>query len=112
MISCETGSGNNPTTHASLVTKNRGKFMKTLLCALGVVALLVQATYVMAEELPPEGSKQLSEIAKMLEDKGYKPVTEASMENGVWEIDAYMNNEERELRVDPVTGEIISDRRD
>lgn len=86
--------------------------MKALLFAVGVVALNVQATYVMAGELPPKGSKQLSEIAKMLEDKGYEPITEASMEEGVWEVDAFMNNEERELKVNPVTGEIISDRPD
>ena len=67
--------------------------MKALLFAAGVVAFMLQATYVMSEELPPKGSKQLSEIAEMLEDKGYEPITEASMENGVWEIDADLNNE-------------------
>jgi hypothetical protein len=86
--------------------------MKALLFTAGFVAFILQATYVVAEELPPKGSKQLSEIAEMLEDKGYDPITEASMENGVWEIDAYMNNEERELKVNPITGEIISDHPD
>ena len=86
--------------------------MKKMVCFASVLALTVPATWVMAGELPPKGSKQLSEIARMLEDKGYEPITEVSLEKGVWEVDAYRNNEERELRVDPVTGEIISDHPD
>ena len=69
-------------------------------------------SHAMAGELPPAGAKPLSEIVKSVEDKGYFPVTEAEMENGVWEIEAYKDNQERDLRVDPISAEIISDRPD
>mgnify|MGYP000535440170 CR=1 FL=1 len=68
--------------------------MKALVLAAGIIPLMIQTESVTAEELPPEGSKQLSEIAKMLEEKGYKPITEVSLDRGVWEIEAYKNNEE------------------
>mgnify|MGYP000497110506 FL=1 len=84
--------------------------MKALVLAAGIIPLMIQTESVTAEELPPEGSKQLSEIAKMLEEKGYKTITEVSLDRGVWEIEAYKNNEERELKVNPLTGDIISDR--
>ena len=86
--------------------------MTSLVLAAGIIPLMIQTESVTAEELPPEGSKQLSEIAKMLEEKGYKPITEVSLDRGVWEIEAYKNNEERELKVNPLTGDIISDRPD
>ncbi|MEC8525242.1 MAG: PepSY domain-containing protein [Pseudomonadota bacterium] len=65
-----------------------------------------------ADERPPEGSKSLAEIAQIIESKGYTPITEISMDDGVWEVEAYLNNVERELRVNPMTGEVLSDRRD
>ncbi|WP_353294219.1 PepSY domain-containing protein [Thalassolituus maritimus] len=34
------------------------------------------------------------------------------MDDGVWEVEAYLNNVERELKVNPMTGEVLSDRRD
>lgn len=77
-----------------------------------VVSSSLSASQVFAGERPPEGSKPLVEIIQALEAQGYQPITEISMDDGVWEVEAYKNNEERELRVNPMTGEILSDRRD
>ncbi len=53
-----------------------------------------------AGERPPADAKPLVEIIKELEARGYAPITEISMDDGVWEVEAYKQNEERELRVD------------
>lgn len=65
-----------------------------------------------AGERPPADAKPLVEIIEALEAQGYAPITEISMDDGVWEVEAYKNDEERELRVNPVTGAILSDRKD
>lgn len=79
---------------------------------IGVVSSVIAVSQAFAGERPPEGSKPLVEIIQALESQGYEPITEISMDDGVWEVEAYKNNEERELRVNPLTGEILSDRRD
>lgn len=80
---------------------------------LGAIVLSVFATSpAFSGERPPTGSKPLLEIIQSLEAHGYKPITEISIDDGVWEVEAYKNDEERELRVNPLTGEIISDRKD
>lgn len=80
-------------------------FTVAVLSALGI-------SQVFAGERPPADSKPLVEIIQTLETQGYAPITEISMDDGVWEVEAYKNNEERELRVNPLTGEILSDRKD
>jgi len=76
----------------------------------GVATLGSFAAY--AGERPPADAKPLSDVVKALEDQGYSPVTEVSIDNGVWEVEAYKDGQERELRVDPVTAKIISDQPD
>ncbi len=63
-----------------------------------------------ADERPSMVVKPLVEIITMLEAEGYSPITEISMENGIWEVEAYKDNVERELRVNPLTGQILSER--
>lgn len=65
-----------------------------------------------ASERPPAGALPLGEIVRMLESGGYAPITEISMDNGVWEVEAYKGGMERELKVSPADGKILSDRRD
>ncbi len=88
--------------------------MKKKLISAVFVSLVGVATFGLhqasAGERPPAGAKPLSAIVKSLEDQGYSPVTEASMDNGVWEIEAYKNGQARELRVNPATAKIISER--
>lgn len=73
-------------------------------------ALFVPTSF--ANEKPPVKAKPLSEIIKMLENKGYSPITEVEIEGGRWEIEAYKGSEKREIKVDAITAEILSDRKD
>ncbi len=60
----------------------------------------------------PKGALPLSEVVKSLEDKGYSQILEASIDDGVWEVEVLKNGKKRELKVNPVTKAIISDRPD
>jgi hypothetical protein len=87
--------------------------MKKMMLSTAVAAILVfGASQVMAGEKPPADAAPLSEIVKSLEKKGYSPITEVSMDNGVWEVETYKDGQERELKVNPKDGQIISDRLD
>ncbi len=70
------------------------------------------STIAFADERPPSNALPLAEIIVSLEAKGYTPITEISLDRGMWEVEAYRNNEERELIVNPLTGEVLSDRLD
>lgn len=82
----------------------------TLSCILFILAFASIQT--MAAERPPVNAKPLSDIIKRLENQGYAPVIEVSLDDGVWEVEAYKDNVLRELLVHPATGEIHSDRID
>ena len=58
-------------------------------------------------EIPPEGALPLTEIIAKLEALGHTPIVEIEFEDGVWEIEYVFDGEERELDVDPMTGEIL-----
>ncbi len=77
-----------------------------------VMLLAAFAFQVQAKERLPDGAKTLVEIIKIIEANGYKNITEISLDNGVWEVEVYKDNQERELKINPMTGEIISDRQD
>jgi uncharacterized membrane protein YkoI len=61
---------------------------------------------------PPANAKKLSEILKSLEAQGYAQIAEVSFEKSHWEIQVYRDRAKRELRVDPVSGRVVSDRAD
>jgi uncharacterized membrane protein YkoI len=65
-----------------------------------------------AEAKPPAGAKLLSEIIKNLIDAGYADVNDVSFEGRTWEVEARRDDVKRELRVNPETAEVISDRAD
>ncbi|MGE3637393.1 MAG: PepSY domain-containing protein [Pirellulales bacterium] len=65
-----------------------------------------------AEAKPPAGAKLLSEIIKNLVDAGYADVNDVSFEGRTWEVEARRDDVKRELRVNPETAEVISDRAD
>lgn len=52
------------------------------------------------------------EVAERLENAGYGPFTELSMDDGLWEVEARKQNESLEVKVDPLTGNIVSEYRD
>jgi len=83
---------------------------KTMMFAALVLMLVLGANQAMAGERPPADAVPLSEVVKLLEEKGYSPVTEVSMDNGVWEVEAYKDGQERELKVNPKDGQVLSDR--
>jgi hypothetical protein len=48
-------------------------------------------------------------IVKMLEDKGYREISEVEFEDGKWEVEVQQaNGKELELHVDPINGQIAS----
>ena len=61
---------------------------------------------------PPTDAKPLSEIVLSLEKQGYTPIVEIEFDDERWEIEAYKEGQKRELKVDPRSGAIISDRPD
>ncbi len=60
-------------------------------------------------EIPPEGSLLLSEIIAGFEISGHTAITEVDFEGGVWEIEFVVGGEAYELKIDPVTGEALSE---
>lgn len=61
---------------------------------------------------PPADALPLSKIIEGLEKAGYSHVNDLSFERKSWEAEATRENEKRELRVDPKSGKVISDRAD
>jgi hypothetical protein len=61
---------------------------------------------------PPADALLLSKIIEGLEKAGYSDLNDLSFERQSWEAEATHENERRELRVDPISGKVISDRRD
>ncbi|WP_288132279.1 PepSY domain-containing protein [Microbulbifer sp.] len=78
--------------------------------AVGSLGLL--ATNANADEKPPAGAMALSMVLTKLEQQGYTPITDVSLERGLWEVDAYKNGEKFDLKVDPNSGEVKSMKRD
>lgn len=65
-----------------------------------------------AEPAPPAKSLALSEVIASLTKADYTDIDEVSFEGASWEVEAWRNGVKRELRVDPLTAEVISDRSD
>jgi hypothetical protein len=86
---------------------HKPKFVKRILIAVVFGFISLQAG-----EMPPQNAKKLSHIIQLLESKGFAPITEVSLDRGVWEVEAYKNGQKRELHVDPITGRILSNRHD
>jgi len=83
--------------------------VKPLLLA-AVAACALQPA--LADEKPPPGAMALSMVLTQLEQQGYTPIIDVSLDNGRWEVEAYKGSEKRELQVDPNSGEILSDNPD
>ena len=59
-----------------------------------------------------EGDKPMREVAASLEEAGYAPIVDLSMDDGVWEAEAYRDGKALELTVDPQSLEVLSEHRD
>lgn len=85
--------------------------MKTLIIAvLFSLTLLLQNSK--ADEIPRHDAQPLSKIVRNLEEQGFSPIVEIEFDDNLWEVEAYKEGDKRELKVDPVSGRIISDQKD
>lgn len=82
----------------------------TALALLTSIGLAFATGAALAGDKPPSDSKKLSEIVLILEKAGYHPISEVEFDDGHWEVDAYLNDEKREVNVDPYTGAITPDK--
>ena len=64
------------------------------------------------DPVPPKGALALSQVLRRVMEEGYSEFEEVSWENGLWEMEARRAGLKRELRVDPQTGEVLTDRID
>ena len=63
-------------------------------------------------EIPPEGALPLSEIIASLEVGDHTTIIEVEYEDGVWEVEYVVGDEEHEILVDPMTGEPLPEEDD
>lgn len=61
-----------------------------------------------AANLPP-GAMSLSAVLKAVESAGYAPVVAVEFEKDHWEVKAYRNGQLLQLKVGPLSGEILPD---
>jgi uncharacterized membrane protein YkoI len=61
---------------------------------------------------PPAKALLLSTIIEGIEKAGYSNVHDISFEHRTWEAEVRRDGMKRELRIDPETGEVVSDRVD
>ncbi|TLM73949.1 PepSY domain-containing protein [Microbulbifer harenosus] len=59
------------------------------------------------DEMPPPGAMALSMLITKLEQQGYTPVVDVSLEHGRWEVEAYKEGKKFDLKLDPNSGEIL-----
>ncbi|MCO1334203.1 PepSY domain-containing protein [Microbulbifer sp. OS29] len=78
---------------------------------LAVIAATALAT-AFANEKPPPGAMALSTVLTKLEQQGYTPIVEVDLDNGKWKVEAYKGGQKYDLKVDPNTAEIESEKPD
>jgi uncharacterized membrane protein YkoI len=61
---------------------------------------------------PPQGALRLSEVLVRLEKAGHGDIEEISFERRYWEVESLKHDGKHELYVDPLSGDIVSDRLD
>ncbi|WP_226704142.1 PepSY domain-containing protein [Microbulbifer elongatus] len=83
-----------------------------LAVTLGGIAAVAATQASTADEKPPPGAMALSAIVTKLEQQGYTPVVEVSLDNGRWEVEAYKEGKKWDLEVDPNSGEILEIKED
>ena len=86
--------------------------MNRRLATLMVVASALTSATAWASSRPPAGALPLSSVLLKVEQAGFSPVVEVEFDEDLWEIEAYKDNRKRKLKVDPLNGQITSDRPD
>ena len=62
------------------------------------------------DEIPPANARKLSEIVRTLESEGHTVIPEIRFGEQVWIARVLQRGFEFEIRIDPVSGEILSTR--
>jgi len=62
------------------------------------------------DQIPLANGKPLSEIVRILEDEGHHVIPEIRFDDWVWIARVYRSGLEFEVRIDPVSGEILGSR--
>ncbi|WGL17667.1 PepSY domain-containing protein [Microbulbifer bruguierae] len=83
-----------------------------LAITLGGFAALSSTQANAKDEKPPPGAMALSMLLTKLEQQGYTPVVDVSLEQGRWEVEAYKEGKKYDLEVDPNSGEILQMKED
>jgi uncharacterized membrane protein YkoI len=65
-----------------------------------------------ADAKPPTKSLLLSSILESIDKAGYSDLDDISFEHRTWEAEVRRDGMKRELRIDPLTAEVVSDRID
>jgi uncharacterized membrane protein YkoI len=86
--------------------------MKILIGSALLMGALVAAPLASRADVRPSESKPLAQIVSALEEQGFTPIVEVSFDDGVWEVEAFREDQALELSVDPVSGKVISEHRD
>jgi uncharacterized membrane protein YkoI len=93
------------------MTNYRKPFKLFTTTAVAALVCGAVATTAFADEVPPQGSKMLSEILSNVEsDAG--TIIEAEFDDGFWELTAHKNRQLTVYHVDPKTGDVKKKRMD
>ena len=60
------------------------------------------------EQIPPATAQPLSQIVRVIEAEGHTVIPEIVFDDGVWNFRVYKAGLEYEIKVDPVSAEILS----
>ena len=84
--------------------------LRVLPPALIAVAVFATATALArdADQIPPATAQRLSNIVRVIEQEGHAVIPEVRFADGVWNFRVYKRGLEFEIKVDPVTAEILS----
>ena len=78
----------------------------TLPIAIGLAIGSAQARE--PDRIPPATARPLSEIVRVIEAEGHTVIPEIAFDDGVWNFRVYKAGLEYEIKVDPVSAEILS----
>jgi len=91
--------------------KRCSRAVRLALLAIGLLSIPISGAAAPArhkDEIPPATAKPLSEIIRIVEGEGHTVITDVDFDDWQWIIRSYKSGFEYILRVDPVTGKILS----
>jgi hypothetical protein len=61
-----------------------------------------------SDQIPPATARPLSQIVRIIEAEGHSVIPEIAFDDDVWNFRVYKAGLEYEIKVDPVSAEILS----